>query len=480
MNGNRSERGADADLAPYDAEDGPVSSRRATFKTRLDSVLESAARHKTLVASVLALGFLTLCLYYAAQTPLYRVQTTLLAQRQQAVPSIVRASVPNDLPTRAAFELVHRRENIVSLLKQTGLYKESGAPASPSWFSTLRMKVTRWMDPSLADEDPMNLLVLRLNKALNVDTGDGTITISIDWPEPQQAYALVETAMQNFLEARQLQEITAIDDAITLLQGRVSTLRQELDAAIAGSAAARSQPIQSSDTPPRPVALRPGVPDSEQLALLKATLDAKERALRDMEEFRRRRLVELQAQLEEKRGVYAEGHPSVVALRKEVESLSRESPQVAALREEERRLREEYNARHATEMQLAGGGARSSHAPASRTTGVSTAAPDSERVRDARFRYQQMVERMNGAQLDLDSARAAFKYRYSVVWPAEVPRRPVSPNPFKIFGLGGLAVLFFAALAAVGLDYRSGLVLTRRQIEAGLDLPILAEFERKQ
>jgi len=386
--------------------------------------------------------------------------------------------VPNELPTRAAFELVHRRENIIALLKQTGLYDEAKAPAKPDWLSRLRTKMTGVMNPSLAEEDPLNALVLRLNKALTVETGDSTITISIDWPDPQQAYELVEAALQNFLEARQLQEITAIDDAITLLQGRVSTLRQELDASIAG-ATVRALPTQGSAPAHGAVAARSGVSASDALAMLKATQDAKERALRDMEELRRRRLADVQSQLEEKRAVFSEAHPSVVALRKEMESLSRESPQIAALREEEQRLREEYNTLNANEMQKAGGTARLPR-PTVASPVAFAAVPETERVRDARFRYQQMVERVNAAQLDLDSARAAFKYRYTIVWPAEVPRRPVSPNPFKIFGLGGLAWILIAAGAAVWLEHRSGRILTRWQIEVALNVPVLAEFDRKR
>jgi uncharacterized protein involved in exopolysaccharide biosynthesis len=336
------------------------------------------------------------------------------------------------------------------------------------------------MNPSRTDDDPLNVLVLRLNKALAVETGDGTVSIAIDWPDAQEAYQLVEAAMLNFLEARQLQEITAIDDAITLLQGRVSTLRQELDAAIAASGSARVVAAQA-DGPASPVPVaRQATPESDGLAVLKAALDAKERALRDIEEFRRRRLAELQSQLEERRGVYAEAHPSVVALRKEIESLSGESPQVTALRGDEQRLRQEYNARQAAEIQQSGGSARAPRPSGARSLPAAASATESERVRDARFRYQQMVERLNGAQLDLDTARAAFKYRYTVVWPAEVPRRPVSPNPFKIFGLGGLAVLLLAPLAAAWMDHRSGRVLTRFQVEVGLDVPVLADFDRKR
>ncbi len=101
---------------------------------------------------------------------------------------------------------------------------------------------------------------------------------------------------------------------------------------------------------------------------------------------------------------------------------------------------------------------------------------ETERVRDARFRYQQMVERLNAAQLDLDAARAAFKYRYNVIWPAEVPRKPFSPSAKKILGGGAIASLLLALLAAAGIDLVRGRVVERWQIERKLAIPVIAEL----
>ena len=101
-----------------------------------------------------------------------------------------------------------------------------------------------------------------------------------------------------------------------------------------------------------------------------------------------------------------------------------------------------------------------------------------EAVRDARFQYQQVVERLNSAQLELDAARVAFKYRYSVIWPAEVPTKSVSPKAWKVFGLGIPGALFLAMLAAVLIELRRATVLCRWQVERGLGLPVLAELKR--
>ena len=99
---------------------------------------------------------------------------------------------------------------------------------------------------------------------------------------------------------------------------------------------------------------------------------------------------------------------------------------------------------------------------------------------DARLLYQQVVERLNIAQLELDAARVAFTYRYNVIWPAEVPTDPVSPKAWKIFGLGIPGALFLAMLAAVLIELRRGTVLDRWQVERGLGLPVLAELKRNE
>jgi hypothetical protein len=286
----------------------------------------------------------------------------------------------------------------------------------------------------------------------------------------------VEAALQNFLEARQVHEITAIDDAIRLLQERLATARANLDKVTAEaqqtSYREAADAAQGTSTPQLPPSASP------ELQMLAAALEAKERAVRDMEDLRRRRLVDLQAQLDEKRGVYSESHPTITALRREVESMGRESPQVTALQEDARIAREAYTARLAVENRGRVGHGRQGTARTVRATGAGSGTED-QRVRDARLQYEQMAARVNAAQSDLDAARAAFKYRYTVTWPARVPRDPVSPNPIRIFGLGTLASLVLALALVVRPHLVAGRIRERWQVERTLGLPVLGELTRK-
>jgi len=211
---------------------------------------------------------------------------------------------------------------------------------------------------------------------------------------------------------------------------------------------------------------------------LRSSLEAKQRAIRDMEDFQRKRLADLQAQLEEKRGIYSDAYPGVVSLQQDIEALSQESPKIGALRQEEAQLRAEYSARLGKETVPEEGVSPAARVTASRRERELSPAQE-ERLRDARFSYQQMIERINAAQLELDAARAAYKYRYALIWPAQVPKRPVSPKPPKVLGLGALASFLLAVFAATLAEVRTGRVVERWQVERTLNLTVLAELRRR-
>lgn len=420
--------------------------------------LGAAWRRKVIALTVFMVGLAAVTAYYRSRTPYYRVETKILAQRQQALPSVVRPAY-QDLPTRSAWETVHHRENLLALIRQTKLLDNPEATS----FVAREAPGT-----SAPQSDPLEALVLILDKRLIVETGEGTITISIDWPDPQVAYDIVQATLHNFLEARHVQEITAIDEVISILQGRAVGLRDALDAALESSRRHAARPARAPT-------VRLHSPSAE-LVRLQSLVEAKQRAIRDVEELRLQRLAELQAQLDQARNTLSDAHPTVIGLRKDLEAASRESPQIEALREDERKVRQEYASRLAREG--------FSGPPPTFAAQLPPSAPaptpeDDPRVRQARIEYEQMMARVSSAQVELDAARAAFKYRYSVIWPPQRPTEPVSPSAPKIFGVGFLGCLLLALAAAVAPDLWSGRIVQRWQVVHSLDLPVLGEIRRR-
>ena len=95
----------------------------------------------------------------------------------------------------------------------------------------------------------------------------------------------------------------------------------------------------------------------------------------------------------------------------------------------------------------------------------------------ATSRYQDILMRIDAARIELDTARAAFKYRYTVVSPAQTPRNPIAPNVPLIVMAGLLAGLVFAFLTSTLLDLRRGRVVEGWQIEKRLKIPLLAQVK---
>jgi hypothetical protein len=467
----------------------------------------SLARRRGLVAAV-AVGIMALtALGLAALPSTYHVEAKLLAQRIAVLP-VRGEGTDAAAPTRGAAETVQRRDNLLGLIEATDLlhhWDEHRAPAQRA-FDAIRGLVH---GPD-TEEDRRDAMVERLEKRLVSWTNEGTVTIAIDWPDARMACRIVDIAEQDFLEERYTHEVTALAESLAILRSHADGLRQDVDDAVAAARdlrAARQKPAAEGDHDAKPPDAKPAddkpvaapqraprrpaevKPEIEQL---QATLAAKQRALDDLEGFRRHRLSEAQARLAEQRGTYTEHHPVIMDLEQTVTALSAPSPQVKALREEIASLRAEYER---TAVQAPG--APAAVAPLARSSLPPPELPseilrlDQElredrdpavvyargRLRDAMDKYAALREKIEAAQIDLETAQAAFKYRYSVLTPAKLPKRPVKPNVPLVLLAALVASALAALVAAVAADVHGGRVVERWQIERLLDRPILGEIE---
>jgi len=91
--------------------------------------------------------------------------------------------------------------------------------------------------------------------------------------------------------------------------------------------------------------------------------------------------------------------------------------------------------------------------------------------------YEENLWAIERARVDLDTAQAAFKYRYRVITPADVPRGPIKPKKILVLLgalLGGLAVGVFVAIA---LELKRDLIRETWQIERSVGLPVVANLD---
>jgi hypothetical protein len=92
-------------------------------------------------------------------------------------------------------------------------------------------------------------------------------------------------------------------------------------------------------------------------------------------------------------------------------------------------------------------------------------------------RYQEVIARLDGARLQLDITRTAFRYRYSVVTPAEVPRGPTKRTPLIVGVASVIAGILLALLIGAAADYRSGRFIETWQVRRRLKLDVLGELD---
>jgi hypothetical protein len=100
-------------------------------------------------------------------------------------------------------------------------------------------------------------------------------------------------------------------------------------------------------------------------------------------------------------------------------------------------------------------------------------------VRFALTNYTSFLDRLEGARLDFDSAAAAFKYRYTIIVPAQMPRGPTKPKPRLVLGASLIAGLALALLSTAVVDLHSRKLLENWQIERELKLPLIAEVRSR-
>ncbi|HSM93644.1 MAG TPA: lipopolysaccharide biosynthesis protein [Anaeromyxobacteraceae bacterium] len=438
--------------------------------------LDAVRRRKLLAAGLFVAGHVATVLFFAwrMHAPTYRVEAQILAQRQQASPSVVH-SVYVDNPTRSAWELIHRRDNLIALAQRAGVLPRGASAATPAPGPGPGPAEAGPPAPSSGapgadaipdEDDPVERIVSRLDKRLLVTVDEGTIALKLDWGNPREAYEIVQGAIDNFLEARHLQEVAAIDEVLAVLSGRAAVLRRDMEVA---AAEARRRPVAM----PRTVTMAPRLP-SEELVRLQTQFESKQSSLAAIEDVRRRRVADLQTQLDQARNTLSNAHPTIIGLRKDIEALSFDSPQVVTLREEVRHARKAWQDRMVRE------GFPSVSAP------VTTVLPpvdlgsreEDPRARELRIQYESLAMQLQTAQVERDAARAAFKHRYNVIWPPQIPREPVSPDAGKIFSAGLLASLLLAIAGAAAPDLIRGRIVQRWQVEQVLGLEVLGELGR--
>ncbi len=470
--------------------------------------LKRAVMARRLVSILVFVVGATLAIVVAAVWPrTYYSETKLFAQRTQAF-----HDENGTVAMWGAGDLILRQENLDSIIQKTDLVRlwyERRAPL-------LRLK-DAISDKLRGKPDPKataEMLRWELQKSLQVDTQDTSLTLGINWPDAPTTAVILEAAQQNFLEARHHQEISQLADYIAILERHAAALRTDLttqakqmnDFANAQIDAAKkkieSQTQQEAAARPAPAVVAPRAKapshtaeNNDELTLLKQQLDQKKKDLQNLQDIRRNKVQELRAKLAELETTYTDAHPLVLETRANIEKFSKESQEEIAMRADVTELDAQIKATTSAALSAAaaggsgyapqgGGGNENSSAAPPLPTEIMGLLQQRQDTGDPALRaqflysvgkYTELRNQIGSARIQLDTAQAAFNDRYKIVAPPEVPSKPTKPKVPVLLGAGlALSLLLAIALPLIA-ELRTGKIVEQWQVTS-LALPILGEL----
>ena len=474
-----------------DEDDGP----QIALGARVGEAARSAKRRKGLsFVVVMICGALTvLAAIFAPRT--YEVESRVLVQRTQALTGGQQQFVSAEEMRNTAKEYEEQmiaRESVIEIVKKRNLVARWDDMRQPH--RRLIDKINRKMGkPPPSDEEKFDALVGNIASRMKVWVDATTITVKLDWSEPESARDIVDAAVQNFLVARKQTEVGVIPERIRILEAGVTQAHKDLE-----TAANELVRLQKLADPKKQIALyvpplrgvenRPRIDENAIDPGLKAKLDNVRQQIAVLQEAKLRRTAELNQELIQKRQVLADGHPEIQALKQTLAATEQDPPQLAALKKQEADIMNEIAAKQAAARahNEAPPPPQPKFAPAPKVAPEpkpEVFAGQAKNVQDAQVlfdavtkKYTDLVNQLDNARIEEKTAEAAYKQRYKVTQPAEAPMAPKRPVGLIAIAIGVLATIAAVLAVAALADRFSGIFFEPRDVRDRLALPVFATF----
>lgn len=438
------------------------------------SLVGQAVRARWVPAAVLALAFAAAGLGAAlALPPTFESRTRLLAQRNTVMPALAHPTrtVPfnADAPTQAASEFILNRQALESIVLGADLL--SRWDRERPWALRLKDRAIETVFGPMSEEDRADALVEVLGRRLTVSVNNDVITLNATWWSAGTALDIVNAAKEAFLEARRKVDVQAIDDTGAVLARSVEEHRARLEAQMALVTARVSRPparARLATAAPPVVTTAASRPDL-RLNDLRERITVAQQATADAERRHRESVRAAEAALAAARVGRTAQHPDVVSAQRALARLGEEPDALRAARAAESVAVDEFM-RAGGRLEAAPAATASAPVAAVSDPVATPPAPAAVAgVEDGYSRalldnliavYQDLLTRQANAQVELETAKAAFRYRYSVIYPARLAKKATGPNRPLILTGALMAGLMAGLLQAVFAELRARSLLS--------------------
>src|SRR5262245_51701289 len=195
--------------------------------------LRAARRRPVLTAAVFLVTWLTTLAAAKWMPRAYTVSTKVFVQNNKSIlflsnPHRAAAAESEVTTPKGIAESVLRRDTIVAVVDETGAAARWEVWRPPAL--KLLDRVRRAVSATPAEPVNAGALARMLENQIEVRTDDSSITISLDWHDPEGAYDIVAAVQRHFLEDRCTSETAAATETIAILEEESARQRETLNA----------------------------------------------------------------------------------------------------------------------------------------------------------------------------------------------------------------------------------------------------------
>lgn len=439
-----------------------------------------------LVSALVVAGALSLPRSYAASSRILvqtNYQMPALANPHRTVPMY------GEDPTRAVAPMLLSQKNLEWVVDTLNLAERWKAHRG----TALRLKDEihdLFLGP-LTPAEMKEALVKLLRRHVAVQAGQDVVNIYVTWTDPDTTLRIARILTDRFIEERRDRETGAITDTLAVLEQHAGQEKGRVDGGLVTLRQLRedrSKKVTRVAVLPR-TTVRERRAASAQLTEVASELAAKQRAIAVVEAQRESRLANLRATLRERSTVLAQSHPDIVELKRNIRLLETQTPELDRLRQQAAQIRSRYERLRQSSQEMPTEATAAEHRVVqlarSEVVGGDPSELSDPDIANARSQllnaldaYDDILNRIAGAQIELDIAAAAFKYRYSVVDPPKLPEKPDKPNLVLLLISGLLGAVLLGLVASVGSEIAAQRLLVPWQVQRQLHMPLLGKVEQ--
>lgn len=317
-----------------------------------------------------------------------------------------------------------------------------------------------------------------LENQLRLNIDQSTVSIQCEWSDPEASRDIVQAALSRFIDKRYQTEVGTFLTRIKPLEDQLEAARLTLERIDPSLAPPKEAPTEATPAEqlvevrkqPSPEAIEAG----QKLPAARERQAAAAAKLGELEAARQGRIAHLKQEKAARAATLGSSHPEMIAIDFQLKDAEKDTSDLIDARAKKAAADAEVadlSSKAGVVIPKVTRSTAPSLAPTKKVDELTM-----QKITAAREEYNRKKDALDNENLKLRVAEAAFKSKYQITRPPEVPMAPKKPVSLMV-GLGGALATILLMLALATLRDRSvGIFFEAKQVRDRLRLPVLGDI----